>query len=154
LSDEDFSKIVKVEFAFNNGSVQELLKERGSALKQTRFTEDEKTVCGKKCWVKVQKAFGCRAVDEIENDINNMMKNKDKIKDITSPTLCFVTFEHHEAQHLCYLLGKQQTKKGHYLGKFWCVCCGCASKENSELTFPFEIFNEEEVKDIEKAKEE
>jgi hypothetical protein len=40
------------------------------------------------------------------------------------------------------------------LGKFWCVCCGCASKENSELTFPFEIFNEEEVKDIEKAKEE
>jgi hypothetical protein len=107
LSDEDFSKIVKVEFAFNNGSVQELLKERGSALKQTRFTEDEKTACGKKCCVYAQKAIGCRAVDEIENDINNMMKNKDKIKDITSPTLCFVTFEHHEAQHLCYLLGKQ-----------------------------------------------
>jgi hypothetical protein len=102
LTNEECAKIVKVEFAFNNGSVQELLKERGGALKKLLFETNQKS-CFQKCLSKIcccafgRQMVGCRATEEIENDINTMMKDDDKMNKITSPTLCFVTFENHEA---------------------------------------------------------
>jgi hypothetical protein len=75
---------------------------------------------------------------------------------VTTPTLCFVTFEHNEAKHLCYQLGKKEdevnnkTKKCENLcGKFWGELCGCKKKLTGELSFPFlqELAKEEKDKD-------
>jgi hypothetical protein len=77
----------------------------------------------------LQKLLGFRAMDEIENDIDKMMKDevKAEVKKITSPTLCFVTFMNHEAQHLCYLLGKEEAVKAQTFKRcsYFARLCGC-----------------------------